>query len=149
MTKISLALTALAAVVLLAPDALAQAKKEPPACAAITFRPVPPGAGDGETEAGMYKSRFGRINVKATVKGGQAQNYYVLVNDKKPGAATQLPPSVASCAQAKKLPAPGNPSEVCNGDSFKVLIDRAGDKRHVLLYARDGRNWRVCSAGVA
>ena len=149
MTQLLKMLLPVFGLVLIAPDALAQAKKEPPSCAAITFRPVPPGVGDGEAEAGMYKSRFGRINVKATVKGGQAQNYYVTVNDKKPSAATQLPPSVASCAQAKKLPAPSNPSEVCNGDSFKVLIDRAGDKRHVLLYARDGRTWRVCSAGVA
>jgi len=131
-----------------ASPALAQAK-EPPACAAITFRPIPPGTGDGEQEAGMYKSRFGRIVVKGTVKGGQAEGYFVTVNNARPAAAATLPPSVAACAQTKKLPAPGAAASACAGDSFRVLIDRSAGKRYVLLYARQGRSWQMCSAGVA
>lgn len=136
------------AALLPSPPALAQAK-EPPACAAITFRPVPPGVADGESEAGMYKSRFGRINVKATVKGGMAQNYYVLVNDKKLADAGTLPASVASCAAQKKLPAPGKAVDACTGERFRVMIDRAGGKRYLALYALQGRTWQFCSGGAA
>jgi hypothetical protein len=133
--------------ILFAPTAGWAQAKEPPACAAITFRPVPAGMPDGQQEAGLYKSRFGRIVVAATVKGGQAQNYFVTVNNAKPAPAGTLPPSVAVCAAQKKLPAPGKTADVCQGDSFRVLIDRASGKRHVLLYAREGRNWQLCSAG--
>ena len=48
----------------------AQSAKEPPSCAAIKFRAVPSGMTDGEQDAGLYKSRFGRIELKATVKTG-------------------------------------------------------------------------------
>ena len=33
----------------------------------LTFRPVPPGLTDGEQDAGLYKSRFGKIALKAEV----------------------------------------------------------------------------------
>ena len=36
----------------------------------LTFRPLTSDAGEGEQDAGLYKSRFGRIVVKGTVKGG-------------------------------------------------------------------------------
>lgn len=128
--------------------AWAQAK-EPPSCAAISFRPVLPDATDGEHDAGVYKSRFGRIVVKGMVRGGRAESHYVTVNNNRPGAAGTLPPSVAACAAEKKLPAPGQASEPCNGERFQVLVNRAGDRRYVLLYARQGSAWRLCSAGVA
>jgi hypothetical protein len=137
-------------VVVAAPDAaLAQARKEPPACALISFRALPAGVGEGEQEAGMYKSRFGRINVMGTVKSGRAENYYVTVNDKKLTPVSSLPPSVAACAQQKKMPAPGAAASSCVGDRLRVLIDRAGDKRTIVLYALQGKKWSTCSAGTA
>lgn len=131
-----------------ASPALSQAK-EPPSCAAISFRPVLPDATDGEHDAGVYKSRFGRIVVKGVVRGGRAESHYVTVNNNRPGAAGTLPASVAACAAEKKLPAPGQALEPCNGERFQVLVNRAGDRRYVLLYARQGSAWRLCSAGVA
>lgn len=123
--------------------------KEPPSCAAISFRPVLPDATDGEHDAGVYKSKFGRIVVKGVVRGGRAENHYVTVNNNRPGAAGTLPASVAACAAEKKLPAPGQASESCSGERFQVLVNRAGDRRYILLYARQGSAWRLCSAGVA
>jgi hypothetical protein len=143
------ALVGFAALILLPDAALAQAK-EPPSCSAITFRPLADGSSDGEDEAGMYKSRFGRIVVNGSVKGGQAQNYYVTVNGTRPTAAAgNLPASVASCASAKKLPAPGKPVEPCLGDRFQVLVSHADNKRHVLFYGRQSGKWQLCSAGTA
>lgn len=138
------------AALLLLPDTAFAQSKEPPSCSAITFRPLADGASDGEDEAGMYKSRFGRIVVNGSVKGGQAQNYYVTVNGSRPTAASgALPASVASCAQTKKLPAPGKPAEPCLGDRFQVLVSHADKKRHVLFYGRQGGKWQLCSAGTA
>ncbi len=145
--RYTLAIAALTAAMGTSP-AWSQAK-EPPSCAAISFRPVLPDATDGEHDAGVYKSRFGRIVVKGAVRGGRAENHYVTVNNNRPGAAGSLPASVAACAAEKKLPAPGQASESCNGERFQVLVNRVGDRRYVLLYARQGSAWRLCSAGVA
>jgi hypothetical protein len=128
--------------------ASAQAK-EPPSCAAISFRPLIPDTGDGEHDAGVYKSRFGRVVVKGVAKGGRVETHFVTVNNTRPPAAGTLPPSVAACAAEKKLPAPGRAVEVCNGDRLQVLVNRAGDRRYILLYARQGSGWQLCSAGVA
>jgi hypothetical protein len=127
---------------------LRAADKEPPTCAAITFRPVPSGLSDGEQNAGLYKSRFGRIEVVATVKNGEAQTYYVEVNGKPPPALSGAPPkSVETCAKAKRLGAIGAPPERCTGDRLAVLVDHIADKRYVLLYAHRGGEWHFCSAG--
>lgn len=128
----------------------AEAKKEPPSCSAITFRPLADGAADGEDEAGLYKSRFGRIVVNGTIKGGQVQNYYVTVNGTRPvAAAGALPAAVASCATTKKLPVPGKAVEPCLGDRFQVLVSHSGNARHVLFYGRQAGKWQMCSAGTA
>jgi hypothetical protein len=133
-----------------AASAAASAKNEPPSCSAITFRPLAEGSSDGEDEAGLYKSRFGRIVVNGSVKGGQAQNYYVTINGTRPAAASgALPASVAACAQSKKLPAPGKATEPCLGDRFQVLVSHAGNTRHVLFYGRQSGKWQLCSAGTA
>lgn len=121
--------------------------KQPPSCAAISFRPLPEGMTDGDQEAGLYKSRFGRVTVLGSVKGGKTSNYYVTVNNTKPSGA--LPASVATCASAKKLPAPGTANAACVGDRFQVLIDREGDKRYIAFYALSGGKWNFCSGGVA
>jgi hypothetical protein len=131
-------------------EADAQAKKQPPACALIKFRALPEGVGEGEQEAGMYKSRFGRINVMGTVKNGRAENYFVTVDGKKLAPVTSLPASVASCAQTKKMPAPpATAANVCAGSRLNVLIDRAGANRVLVLYALEGRKWTPCMAGTA
>jgi hypothetical protein len=141
---------ALVALMGLASPALAAApEKTPPACAAIAFRPVASGMTDGEQDAGLYKSRFGRIVLKATVKTGEAQDYHVEVDGKQPAAAATPPASLASCAQAKKLPAPAAASAACTGDGFKVVVEHVGKERLVALYARSGKTWHFCRAGTA
>jgi len=132
------------------PALAAPPQKTPPACAAIAFRPVASGMTDGDQDAGLYKSRFGRIVLKATVKTGEAQDYHVEVDGKQPSALTTPPAGLASCAQAKKLPAPAAAaSGACTGDGFKVIVDHAGKDRLVGLYARKGKDWHFCRAGSA
>lgn len=146
--KPAAALAGAASLVLLAGTASAPQAKEPPACSAINFRPIPAGMGDGVQTAGLYRSRFiGLLEVKSNVKGGQADGYFVTVNNKQLAAAGSLPNSVASCASSKHLPAPGTPASACAGERLTVLIDHASDKRYVLLYTRQGTIWQFCSAG--
>jgi hypothetical protein len=145
---LAVAVCAAAVTAMLPAPAWSQAK-QPPTCAAITFRPLPDDVGDGDQDAGLYKSRFGRIIVKGAVKGGKVETYFVTVNNTKVAAAGTLPASVASCAASKKLPAPGKPADVCLGDRLQVLIDHSSDKRYVLLYARNRGGWQLCSAGAA
>jgi hypothetical protein len=126
------------------------AEREPPSCAALTFRPVPSGLSDGDQNAGLYKSRFGRIEVVATVKNGEAVTYFVAVNGKPPATvAGALPQSVVACAKAKRFGAVGNPPEQCLGDRLAVLIDHTHEQRFVLLYAHRAGEWHFCSAGGA
>lgn len=131
------------------PAMAAPPQKTPPACAAIAFRPVASGMTDGDQDAGLYKSRFGRIVLKATVKSGEAQDYHVEVDGKPPTAMATPPAALASCAQAKKLPAPSAGSGACTGDGFKVIVDHAGKDRLLGLYARKGKDWHFCRAGSA
>jgi hypothetical protein len=129
-------------------SAAAAMKKERPHCAALTFRPVPPDVTDGEQDAGFYKSRFGRIALKAEVTGGKPRNYFVEIDGKPPTALTgALPPGIAQCAKAKRLGAVGEPPPTCVGDRFAVLVDHIGEERYVLLFAHDRGDWRFCSAG--
>ena len=58
----------------------AAVEKAAPACASIAFHPVPAGLTDGQQDAGLYKSRFGRIEVKVTVKGGEAPHNAAAIN---------------------------------------------------------------------
>ena len=142
------ALAGAACLTLLAAPPAWSAGKEPPACAAINFRPLAAGMGDGVQTAGLYRSRFiGLLEVKSEVKSGQAGNYFVTVNNNKPAAASNLPKSIADCAGKKHLPAPTAAASTCTGERLTVLIDHAGDKRYVLLYAREGTAWHFCSAG--
>jgi hypothetical protein len=123
---------------------------QPPNCAAIAFRPILSRSGDGEQDAGLYKSRFGRIEVKAQVKDGVTQKYYVEINGKELGSVAGAPPeSLAACASAKRLSAPGVPDPECTGDQVTVLIDHSGEQRYVLLYVHRAGSWRFCSIGLA
>jgi len=146
----SLLLSSAAVLSLLPAHNLGAAESEPPACAAIAFRPNLSSAGEGDQDAGLYKSRFGRIEVKATVKAGGVENYYVRINGKALGpVAGALPKSIETCAKAKRLTAPADAEATCTGDRVAVLIDHVGAQRYVLLYAHRAGVWRFCSAGLA
>ena len=139
---------ALALAALAAPAAAKVPGKAPPACGAITFRPLPPGMPDGEQQAGMYRSHNGRLELRAEVKQGTPGDYYVTSGDKRLAAApANLPATAASCAAAKKMPKPEGSTSSCTGQRFTVIVAHAGDQRLALLYGLDGGSWRFCSAG--
>ena len=123
---------------------------QPPNCAAIAFRPILSRTGDGQQDAGLYKSRFGRIELKALVKDGVTTKYFVEINGKPLALATgALPDSIAACAKAKRLGPPTNPDASCTGDQLTVMVDHTGDQRYVLLYVHRAGAWHFCSAGIA
>src|SRR5262244_255417 len=97
-------------------------QKAPPACAAITFRAVPSGMTDGEQQAGIYRSRHARLALHAEVKQGEPVDYFVLASGKRLAAPASLPEAAASCAAAKKMPAPGTPASPCTGQRFTLVI---------------------------
>lgn len=126
------------------------AASQPPNCAAIAFKPMLSRSGDGQQDAGLYKSRFGRIEVKAMVKDGVAQKYFVEINGKPLAPAHgPLPETLSACAKAKRLSAPTPSDTDCIGDQVTVLIDHSGDTRYVLLYVHHAGSWRFCSAGIS
>ncbi len=136
-----------AVAVIAAAPATAQ-KKDPPACAAISFRPIPAGMPDGEQDAGLYKSRFARIEIKAQVRNGQPETYYMLLNGKKPAPISgPLPKAVEPCLQAKhvKLPVKAQDGN-CTGTRFRVVIDSSGPQKLAMLFGLHGNDWRYCSA---
>ncbi len=123
-------------------------QKAPPACAAITFRPLPAGMTDGEQQAGMYKSRHARLALHAQVKQGEPVDYFVMAGGKRLAAApASLPETAASCATAKKMPAPGAPASSCTGQRFTVVVAHTGNERLAMLYGLDGATWRFCNVG--
>jgi hypothetical protein len=141
---LALSLPALAATAATKPPA----QKAPPACAAITFRPLPSGMTDGEQQAGMYKSRHARLALHAQVKQGEPVDYFVLAGGKRLAAASaSLPETAASCAAAKKMPAPGAPASPCTGQRFTIVVAHSGNERLAMLYGLDGATWRFCNAG--
>lgn len=123
-------------------------QKAAPACGALRFRPLPSGMSDGEQQAGMYRSRFARLELRAEVKQGEPVDYFVTSGGKRLGAASaNLPDAAMSCAAAKRMPAPGAPASPCTGQGFTVVIAHSGDQRLALLYGLDKSTWRFCSAG--
>ncbi|HLN24267.1 MAG TPA: hypothetical protein VK558_09815 [Patescibacteria group bacterium] len=140
----------LAASSLLAATALASSAqaKAAPACAAINFRPVSGSPNDGTMDAGLYRSRFGTITLRAEVSGGVAHNYYIEINGKRPDAVKgALPAAVNPCLNTKhvKTPAP-SVGEACTGTRFRVVIDTLGKIKYVMLFGLDGDTWKQCSA---
>ncbi|MBI1779734.1 MAG: hypothetical protein HYR63_30750 [Proteobacteria bacterium] len=142
----SLLVLAFASLVVAASPAEAQ-QKSPPTCAAIDFRPVADGMSDGEQEAGLYKSRFGRIEVRGIVKGGKAEDYAMAFNGKKAAPLASLPKSVEKCLAEKKVPVPTSAAQqACGGSKLKVVIDSSASPKIALLYGLQGRSWRFCHA---
>jgi hypothetical protein len=126
------------------------AADKPPACAAISFRPVTQGLQDGTQNAGLYRSRFGRIVLLAEVKGGQATNYVMEVNGKRPEPLKgTLPASVNSCLNSKhvKTPAPAAGAS-CLGERFRVILDNTGKDKYAILFGLQGDTWKLCSASL-
>ena len=124
------------------------AGKPAPSCAALAFRPVPVGTSDGEQTAGMYRSRFARLELRATVQNGTPANYYMVASGTRIAAAQGLPETAANCAALKKMPLPqAATADSCTGDRFTMIVAHAGDKRYAMLYAASGSNWRFCNAG--
>jgi len=124
------------------------AEKAAPACAAISFRPLAPGMSDGEQDAGLYKSRFVKIEIKATVKSGEAQEYHMLINGKAPEALTgPLPKSVDDCLRSKHVVVPvKNMEGACIGTRFRVVTHHEGDTRLAMFFGLRGSEWHLCSA---
>jgi hypothetical protein len=127
----------------------AEAADGPPSCAKIIFRALPSGQNDGEQEAGVYHSRFTHLEVKAMVKSGEAQDYYVTAHNKKLDALSgAIPAAAATCAKEKKLPAPADAAASCTGDHFATVISHSGKDKIVLFYGGNAGKWSFCSAGL-
>src|SRR5262249_37639945 len=123
------------------------AAKVAPSCAALAFRPVPDGASDGEQTAGVYRSRFARLELRASVQNGTPANYFVVAGGTKLAAVPAVPSAVENCANAKKMPSPQAGTESCTGDRFTLIVAHADDRRYALLYAANGGSWKFCNAG--
>lgn len=124
------------------------ADKGPPACAKIYFRPLPSGQNDGEQEAGLYTSRFSHLEMKASVKSGEAQDYYLTShNQKLTPLAGNVPSAAGSCAKSKKMPAPAKAAGACTGSRFAAIIAHSGKEKVALLYGLHDREWQYCSGG--
>jgi hypothetical protein len=145
--------SAVGAIVLLAAGGLAVVSadaaegKEPPTCSAISFRPLLPGAPDGEQDAGLYKSRFVKLELKATVKGGAPETYYLLINGKRPEPlAGGVPKGANDCLKSKHVAVPvKTQGETCTGNRFRVVIERTGDHKTAMLFGLQGNDWLFCS----
>ncbi|MDR3435148.1 hypothetical protein [Telmatospirillum sp.] len=145
----SVAATAFVLMAGLANTAFAEnGRKDPPACGAITFRSLGAAPQEGTQNAGLYRSRFGKIVLRADVNGGQAKTYFLEVNGKQldplKGA---LPASLNECLNSKhvKMPAPAAGAS-CLGERFRVVLDNTGKQKYVMLFALKGDVWALCNA---
>lgn len=146
--------SAIGAILLLAAGGLAVASadaaegKQPPACSAISFRPLAAGAPDGEQDAGLYKSRFVKFELKATVKGGAPETYYMVVDGKRPEAlAGGVPKGIEGCLKAHSVGVPvKSQASTCTGNRFRIVVARVGDRKTALLFGLQGNDWLFCSA---
>src|SRR5215208_446134 len=105
------------------------AGKEPPACAALVFRPLPAGGTDGEQTAGSYKSRFARLELRGSVQNGAPVNYYLAASGNRIASTQQVPPAASECAASKKMPRPGPAKDPCTGERFTAVLAHSGEKR--------------------
>jgi hypothetical protein len=135
-------------VLISAPGPAEAADKAPPNCAQISFRALGAGAPDGEQDAGLYKSRFGKIEVKANVKGGEAQDYFMTINGKRPEAFSgPLPKHVEPCLKSKSVALPvKTQSGACLGNRFRVVIDRSAAPNLAMFFGLKGDQWHLCTA---
>lgn len=138
-----------AAFVLAAVPSLAFAQqKSPPACAAISYRPLPTGLGDGTQQAGTYSSRFARINLMAEVQGGEARNYFITINEERAQPLQgDIPASLQPCLKSKNIALPiQRQGDQCTGSRFRVVLANAEKQRYAMLFGLQGDQWQLCSA---
>ncbi|MBI1209641.1 MAG: hypothetical protein GC191_20455 [Azospirillum sp.] len=128
----------------------AAAKKGPPACAAVSFRPVAAGVPDGDQDAGLYKSKYAKIELKALVKSGAPANYYMVINGKPPAALSgAIPKSAEPCLKSKHVAVPVKTiGGSCVGNRFRVVIDKSTGKSLALLFGLQGNDWYYCNGAV-
>lgn len=134
---------------LAAGKAAAGKKDGPPPCGAVSFRAVARNLADGDHDAGMYKSRYGRLELKASVAGGLATNYYMVINGKKAEPlASGASKASAACLKSKHVAVPVKtlPAGACTGTRLRVVTDRSGAKGMALLFALQGNDWHFCQA---
>ena len=126
-------------------------KKAPPACGAVSFRPLVPGLADGEQQSGHYRSRFGSVDIIAKVQGGQAIDYFMQFNGKKPEPFTAaLPKSADGCLKSKSVKLPVAKADgACMGTRFRVVLDRSTQQPLAILFALQGDDWKLCNAAKA
>jgi hypothetical protein len=128
------------------------AEKGPPACGAVSFRPLPAGMSDGDQQSGLYRSRYGSIVLLAKVQGGQPTDYFIQLNGKAPEPfSAALPKSADGCLKSKsvKLPVAKAQQGACIGTRFRVVLDRSTQQPLALLFALQGDDWKLCSTAKA
>jgi hypothetical protein len=127
------------------PAHAAEKAKTSPACAAVSFRLLSGHLQEGDTPAGYYRSRFGSIEVLATVKGGQPTHYHMRIDRTEPPLLSgDIPKSVYACLKSKHIKTPPGPVHGCLGSRFRVAIDRSGDQKLYMLFALQGDDWKLC-----
>ncbi|WP_037460350.1 hypothetical protein [Skermanella stibiiresistens] len=126
-------------------------KAAPPACGAVSFRPLPPGMADGDQQSGLYRSRFGSVVVMAKVQGGQPTDYFMQLNGKAPEPFTAaLPKATEGCLKSKSVKLPVAKAQgACVGTRFRVVLDRSGPQPLAILFALQGDDWKLCNAAKA
>lgn len=144
---IAASLFAAAGLAVVSADA-AEKGKAPPACGALSFNPVASGLPDGEHDAGMYKSRYGKVSLKAVVRGGLAIDHYLMLNGQKaPTLTGGVPKGTDTCLKSKHVSVPAKVQTTgCTGNRFRVVLDRSGKNKVAMLFGLQGNEWQFCSA---
>lgn len=141
------ALAAILALSLVAALPALAADKKPPACAAVSFRPLANTANDGEMTAGHYKSRFATINVMGRIQGGQA-SYALRVNGQPVKPVSEIPKASYGCLTSKHVKTPPEAiGATCTGSRLRVVVDSATRQKLFMLFALQGDDWKLCEAG--
>ncbi|KAF0117840.1 MAG: hypothetical protein FD149_994 [Rhodospirillaceae bacterium] len=122
--------------------------KAPPSCAAISFRPLVMGMPNGTHEAGIYKSRFTRMELMAEVDGGTPKTYFLHVNGRKlESALPAIPHEVEGCLKSKHVRLPVvKQSGACTGSRFRAVVFRGGKQKVAMLFGLQGDEWHLCTA---
>lgn len=122
--------------------------KEPAACQAISFRPIPPGSPDGVQDAGLKPTKSGKVEIKAEVAGGAAKNYFMALKGTKIDGSEKGPKVSDSCLKSKNvaLPYKTQPAGACTGERFRVVIETQGGKKVAQFFGLHGSAWEHCSS---
>lgn len=138
---------ALVSLAVIAAVPAAAAEKKPPACGAVSFRPLANTANDGEMTAGHYKSRFATIDVMGKVQGGK-DSYALRVNGQPVKPINDIPKSSYGCLTSKHVKTPPQPiGGACAGSRLRVVIDSSAKQKLFMLFALQGDDWKLCEAG--